>query len=417
MKQRLTKILAASLLCSTAAPALAQETAEGMGQETGSDYCAQLERIADEYSDRLQQVWLDEARPVMEAGDDAACEPYVVQVNAALEQGEDADMIEGRIVVTQPDPTVSVQQPAPEVSVTQPEPQVDVTVPRPRIIVRQAQPTVTIDMPQPTVTIDQPEPEIIVQMPDPQVAVSTPEPQVNVEQAEPTVNVEQGEAQVDVALQDAPEDADGAEVNVEQGTPQVRLNEQGEAQVDLEQMQPEVVYESAEPIIEFTQQEEPQVEFNESGEANVSVEEQAGEQAAAQNADQQADPQAMQQQAGETAATDWRQGREPMTPPQTELAGYVVVEQNTISVEELNGAEVFGQDDSSIGNVEDVRLSEDGVVEFFIVDVGGFLGIGAHTVALGLDEVTVLRSEGGDEIRVHVDASREQLEQMPAYEA
>ena len=60
MKQRLTHILAASLLCSTAAPALAQEAADGMGQDTGSDYCTQLERIADEYNDRLQQEWLDQ---------------------------------------------------------------------------------------------------------------------------------------------------------------------------------------------------------------------------------------------------------------------------------------------------------------------------------------------------------------------
>lgn len=414
MKQRLTKVLATSLLCSTAAPALAQETAEGMGQETGSDYCAQLERIADEYSDRLQQVWLDEARPVIEAGDDAACEPYVVQVNAALEEGEDADVIEGRIVVTQPDPTVTVQQPAPEVTVTQPEPQVDVTVPRPQIIVRQAPPTVTIDMPQPTVTIDQPKPEIIVQMPDPQVDVTTPDPQVNVEQAEPIVTVEQGETQVDVALQDAPEDAGGAEVDVEQGTPQVLLSDQGEAQVDVQQMQPEVLYEPAEPVVKFSQQEEPQVNFNQSGEANVSVEEQAGEAAAAPGAEQPAD--AAMPAAGATP-TDWRQGREALAPPQMELDGYIVVEQSTISVEDLNGADVFGQEDSSIGNVEDVRLSEDGVVEFFIVDVGGFLGIGAHTVALGLDEVTVLRSEDGNEIRVYVDASREQLEQMPAFEA
>ena len=112
MKQRLTHILAASLLCSTAAPALAQEAADGMGQDTGSDYCTQLERIADEYNDRLQQEWLDQARPVIDAGDDAACEPYVVQVNAALDQGDQAEMIEGRIVVTQPDPTVTVDVPA-----------------------------------------------------------------------------------------------------------------------------------------------------------------------------------------------------------------------------------------------------------------------------------------------------------------
>ena len=56
-----------------------------------------------------------------------------------------------------------------------------------------------------------------------------------------------------------------------------------------------------------------------------------------------------------------------------------------------------------------------GEVEYFVLDIGGFLGIGAHTVALGMDEVSVLH-DGGDDLRVYVDATREQLEQMPEYQ-
>lgn len=50
-----------------------------------------------------------------------------------------------------------------------------------------------------------------------------------------------------------------------------------------------------------------------------------------------------------------------------------------------------------------------------VLDIGGFLGLGAHTIALGMDEVSVLH-DGGNDLRIHVDATREQLEQMPEYQ-
>ncbi|WP_090747886.1 PRC-barrel domain-containing protein [Paracoccus tibetensis] len=368
---------------------------------------------------QFQQAWLDEAAKAAQSDDPQLCAQYVAQAEQTTAQGDEVERIEGRIVVTQEPPTVAVEQPAPEVNVTQPEPRVSVA---------------------------QPQPEIIVRMPDPQVSVETPDPQIEVNQAQPRVSVQQGEPQVDVAVEDTP-DQEGqqqADVQVQQGTPQVRLQQQqGEqAQVDVQQAQPRVTYEAAEPNIEFSGGGEPQVQFTESGEPNVSFvgqdgaqqqagqeqagqEQQAQQQAAQQQqpaaqaagqqpAQQQARPPQAQRQAG--AGDDaWRGGRQAMTAPQVQLQGYEQAEPSSLSIDNLMSANVYGAGDNNIGNVQDVVASQGGEVEYIVLDIGGFLGLGAHTIALGMDEVSVLH-RGGNDIRVHVDATREQLEQMPEYQ-
>ncbi|MGZ3215135.1 PRC-barrel domain-containing protein [Paracoccus sp. T5] len=416
MKRHLTGLFAASLLSTTAVTAIAQQTDAPAADADMAEACQQLDQIVADNSDRFQQVWLDEAGAVAERGEDMDCAPYVRQAQAVEAQGADAQQIEGRIVVSQPPPNVNVQQPAPEVNVSQPEPTVSVTQPQPEIIVRQAPPTIRIEMPDPVVTVDQPQPEIIVRMPDPQVNVQTAEPQIEVNQAEPTVSVEQGEPQVDLAVQDTPEGEQEAQIQVDQQTPQVRLQQnQSDPQVNVEQAQPKVTYESAEPKVEFSGSSEPQVQYTESGEANVSFVEGGAEGEAQVQQQEGEQPMPVEGEAQATAQTDWRGERQPLTPPQIEREGYQPADPSTISVDTLMGADVYSETDENIGSVEDVMLSNDGQVEFFVMDVGGFLGIGSHTVALGLDEVTVMQAEG-DELRVFVSATREQLEQAPEYE-
>ncbi len=439
MTPRLTGLFMASMLSTTAVvPAVAQQA-----QQDGQA-CRQLTQVVQE-NDQFQQTWLDEATRAAESDDPRLCARYVAQAEQTMAQGNEAERIEGRIVVTQEPPTIAVEQPAPEVSVNQPEPRVSVAQPQPEIVVRQAPPTIRIEMPEPVVTIDQPQPEIIVRMPDPQVSVDTPEPQIEVDQAQPRVSVQQGEPEVDVALEDTPEQQgqQRADVQVQQATPQVRLQEQDrQAQIDLQQAEPRVTYEAAEPRIEFSGGGEPQVQFTESGEPNVSFvgqdgaqqqaaqqqgQQQAGAQAAGQQ-EQQAGTQANEQQAPQQQARPpqaqrhagagddaWSGGRQAMTPPEVRLQGYQRAEPSLLSVENLTNADVYGAGDNNIGNVQDVIASQGGEVEYVVLDIGGFLGLGAHTIALGMDEVSVLH-DGGNDLRIHVDATREQLEQMPEYQ-
>jgi sporulation protein YlmC with PRC-barrel domain len=68
----------------------------------------------------------------------------------------------------------------------------------------------------------------------------------------------------------------------------------------------------------------------------------------------------------------------------------------------------------TIGEVEDLVLSETGQVRAVLVDVGGFLGLGAHTVALDMSQLTVLADEAGARF-VTTSATRAQLEGAPLY--
>jgi sporulation protein YlmC with PRC-barrel domain len=122
---------------------------------------------------------------------------------------------------------------------------------------------------------------------------------------------------------------------------------------------------------------------------------------------------------GEMAATDggadWRGDRAPLTAPGIEREGYQLVEANEFAIDNLMGASVYDVNDESIGSVTDAVASQDGAIEHVVLDVGGFLGFGTHTVAVGIDEMTVLTTPEGDDVRVYVDVTREQLEAMPEY--
>jgi hypothetical protein len=75
----------------------------------------------------------------------------------------------------------------------------------------------------------------------------------------------------------------------------------------------------------------------------------------------------------------------------------------------LEGATIYGPDDEEIGSVDHVHDSQ------VVIDVGGFLGIGAKSVAVPTAELDFMRDEDGD---VHAVTSwtKDQLEAMPEHE-
>lgn len=94
--------------------------------------------------------------------------------------------------------------------------------------------------------------------------------------------------------------------------------------------------------------------------------------------------------------------------------GYAVIERDTLTAELLTGADVRGSDDTSIAEVSDLVLTGEGQVTDVILDVGGFLGIGARSVAIPMDRVTVAQAEGGA-VRIWVNMTREELEALPEH--
>ena len=105
-----------------------------------------------------------------------------------------------------------------------------------------------------------------------------------------------------------------------------------------------------------------------------------------------------------------------MTRPTLTREGYQDVDYAALTADQLEGATVYDVNDDSIGDISQLVLADDGTIQNVVLDVGGFLGIGAHSVALDFDELQIMREADGDAVRVYVDETREELEQRPAYE-
>ena len=67
-----------------------------------------------------------------------------------------------------------------------------------------------------------------------------------------------------------------------------------------------------------------------------------------------------------------------------------------------------------IGEVEDT-VSEGDQLRYLVLDVGGFLGIGEKTIAVAPDQVMAMRNPGLGDTRIYINATQEQLEQLPDY--
>lgn len=86
-----------------------------------------------------------------------------------------------------------------------------------------------------------------------------------------------------------------------------------------------------------------------------------------------------------------------------------------LSAEKLIGTEVKVADDTKVGEIGDVILSKDGHVEAYIIDVGGFLGIGAKPMAMSADSVQVMADADGA-MTIYSPFTKEQMESQPAYD-
>lgn len=78
----------------------------------------------------------------------------------------------------------------------------------------------------------------------------------------------------------------------------------------------------------------------------------------------------------------------------------------------LDGATIYGPGDEKIGSISDVHGAGRGA--FAVIDVGGFLGLGAKPVAMELEELEFMRDEDGN---VHgvTTWTKDQLTAMPEH--
>lgn len=115
-----------------------------------------------------------------------------------------------------------------------------------------------------------------------------------------------------------------------------------------------------------------------------------------------------------TAAPD-ADTRTALVRPEVNREGYKQPEAKELTSETLVGARVYGAKDEDVGEVDKLVLNADGSVKQLVLDIGGFLGMGEHRIAVGLDEVNIVRNEKGDDIRVYVNSDKETLKALPTY--
>jgi len=78
---------------------------------------------------------------------------------------------------------------------------------------------------------------------------------------------------------------------------------------------------------------------------------------------------------------------------------------------DLIGASVRNDRNESIGTVDALLISPDGKVAGIILDVGGFLGVGARQVVVRMDQLSMVGKD------VHLNqGSKESLQALPPYQ-
>jgi len=90
-------------------------------------------------------------------------------------------------------------------------------------------------------------------------------------------------------------------------------------------------------------------------------------------------------------------------------SNHVRLTQTELTPAILEGATVYGADDHKIGKVDHVHG-----VDSVIIDVGGFLGLGAKPVSVPLRDLQFMRDEHGD-VHAVTAWTKDQLKEMPEH--
>jgi sporulation protein YlmC with PRC-barrel domain len=86
-----------------------------------------------------------------------------------------------------------------------------------------------------------------------------------------------------------------------------------------------------------------------------------------------------------------------------------------LTASEIKGTKVTNLQNESIGEIDEVLIDPDtGTVRFAVLEVGGFLGIGATKVAVPWNAFQI--SKEGDKPKYVLDATKDRLEKAPKVE-
>jgi len=82
----------------------------------------------------------------------------------------------------------------------------------------------------------------------------------------------------------------------------------------------------------------------------------------------------------------------------------------------LIGSNVYGPDNKSIGEINDVIVASNGQIQAAVIGVGGFLGVGEKNVAVPFDALHVTRKPNSNSIdKITVSYTKDQLKSAPKF--
>lgn len=88
---------------------------------------------------------------------------------------------------------------------------------------------------------------------------------------------------------------------------------------------------------------------------------------------------------------------------------HVRLRDDELTPDVLEGATIYGPEDEKIGSVDHIHGSQ------VVLDVGGFLGIGAKSVAVPTGDLDFMRDEDGD-VHAVTTWTKDQLKDMPEHQ-
>ena len=99
---------------------------------------------------------------------------------------------------------------------------------------------------------------------------------------------------------------------------------------------------------------------------------------------------------------------------QADAKNGMAVDIASLAPEALQGEGVYGPKDAKVGDISTLVKGPDGKLDGVVIDVGGFIGIGAKPVEIDASELTVLKNNTS--LTVHTGLTEEQLKSLPKYE-
>jgi sporulation protein YlmC with PRC-barrel domain len=103
--------------------------------------------------------------------------------------------------------------------------------------------------------------------------------------------------------------------------------------------------------------------------------------------------------------------------PSADGAGFVSSQQTTDwRGSKLIGATVYGTDNASIGEINDLVIASDGKISAAVIGVGGFLGVATKNVAVPFEKLNVTRKADTAAIdKITVSFTKDELKNAPTY--